>query len=63
LNAANEIAVGAFLKNRISFISIPEVIKNIMDRHLVVENPNLYDILKIDNWARKTAIRLIGLAG
>lgn len=63
LNAANEIAVGAFLKNRISFISIPEVIKNIMDRHLVVENPSLYDILKIDNWARKTAIRLIGLAG
>ncbi|MDM8523606.1 1-deoxy-D-xylulose-5-phosphate reductoisomerase [Desulfococcaceae bacterium HSG8] len=52
LNAANESAVYAFLDHRISFIEIPAVILNTMERHTVIENPALPDILEADAWAR-----------
>jgi 1-deoxy-D-xylulose-5-phosphate reductoisomerase len=55
LNAVNEIAVGAFLKNRISYVQIPEIIKNTMEIHDVVEHPDLPDILEADRWARTQA--------
>ena len=53
LNAANEVAVQAFLKHRISFVKIPEIIRETMERHTVVNDPSLDDILEADRWARE----------
>lgn len=55
LNAANEVAVEAFLNNRISFVKIPEVIKETMDSHMTLTSPGLSDILEADRWARERA--------
>ena len=59
LNAANEVAVAAFLENSISFIKIPEVIEKTMEHHVVVTDPTLSDILEADRWARKQAEDLV----
>ena len=59
LNAANEIAVQAFLKQSISFERIPKVIAKTMDRHSVVDRPPLSDIIEADRWARKQAKEII----
>ncbi len=61
LNAANEVAVEAFLQQRISFVEIPEVIKQTMDRHAVFKQPTLAEILEADKWARGQACKLISL--
>jgi 1-deoxy-D-xylulose-5-phosphate reductoisomerase len=59
LNAANEVAVAAFLENSISFIKIPQIIEKTMEHHVVVSDPTLSDILEADQWARKQAEDLI----
>jgi 1-deoxy-D-xylulose-5-phosphate reductoisomerase len=59
LNAANEAAVEAFLRGRISFPKIPEVIRETMDGHEVVRNPSLPDIVEADRWARVQADKWI----
>jgi 1-deoxy-D-xylulose-5-phosphate reductoisomerase len=59
LNAANEVAVQAFLKHRISFVKIPEIIRETMERHTVVNDPSLDDILEADRWAREHAEMII----
>lgn len=59
LNAANETAVQAFLDQRLSFDKIPEVIKETMNRHSVLEHTRLSDILESDKWARIEADKVI----
>lgn len=59
LNAANEVAVAAFLENRLSFIKIHQIIEKTMEHHSVVTDPTLDDILEADQWARKQAEDLI----
>jgi 1-deoxy-D-xylulose-5-phosphate reductoisomerase len=55
LNAANEVAVTAFLDERLAFPEIPEVIRRVMGRHTVVSDPTLEDIIGADAWARGEA--------
>lgn len=55
LNAANEIAVNAFLEERIPFPRIPALIEDVMGQHKVVTSPVLSDIIDVDAWARQTA--------
>jgi 1-deoxy-D-xylulose-5-phosphate reductoisomerase len=55
LNAANEVAVEAFVNRRINFPQITETVRRTMDAHRVVEHPTLEQILEADAWARKTA--------
>jgi 1-deoxy-D-xylulose-5-phosphate reductoisomerase len=55
LNAANEIAVEAFVNRKINFPQITEVVRRTMDAHKTVLHPTLEQILEADNWARKTA--------
>ncbi|MDY6905047.1 MAG: 1-deoxy-D-xylulose-5-phosphate reductoisomerase [Thermodesulfobacteriota bacterium] len=55
LNAANEIAVAAFLDEQIRFGRIPAVIETVMERHTVVTNPSLSAIKEADVWARACA--------
>ncbi|MEK6645601.1 MAG: 1-deoxy-D-xylulose-5-phosphate reductoisomerase [Candidatus Firestonebacteria bacterium] len=52
LNAANEIAVRAFLHKKIKFLDIPRIIKKVMDKHKFVVNPSLDKIIEADKWAR-----------
>lgn len=59
LNAANEIAVAAFLSKKIKFIEIEEIIKKAMNSHKVVENPTLDDIINIDKKVRKEVEEMI----
>ena len=44
-NAANELAVKKFLQEKIRFLDIYEIIRQSMDRHKVIQNPNLDEIL------------------
>lgn len=52
LNAANEIAVDLFLKEKLSFIEIPKLIEKVLERHNPLREYNLEDLLEIDKWAR-----------
>ncbi|MCB5711937.1 1-deoxy-D-xylulose-5-phosphate reductoisomerase [Lactonifactor longoviformis] len=47
-NAANEMAVGKFLKKRIGFLDIYRIIEESMGRHQVVSNPTVDEILEIE---------------
>ena len=55
LNAANEIAVQAFLDGTIGFMDIPRVIQSVMHRHKPAETLTLEVILEADIWARTEA--------
>ena len=57
LNAANEVAVEAFLENRLAFTDIPVVIGRVMASHQTLDAPTLEDILHADSWARQTVTR------
>ncbi|MDX2448095.1 MAG: 1-deoxy-D-xylulose-5-phosphate reductoisomerase [Desulfobacterales bacterium] len=59
LNAANEVAVHAFLEHRLSFDQIPLVIEKSLAKHTNQPAPSLEDILTADQWAREAASRLI----
>jgi len=58
LNAANEVAVSAFLERRISFPRIWQSVEQVMDRHTNVAHPDLDAILRADQWARTEAKKL-----
>jgi 1-deoxy-D-xylulose-5-phosphate reductoisomerase len=55
LNAANEMAVNAFLHRRINFPQISQLVGRVMDRHAVISHPCLEQILQADAWARREA--------
>ena len=59
LNAANEVAVAAFLREDIRFTTIPMLIKKVMDQHSVTDADSLDAVLSADSWARKAADRLL----
>ncbi|OQX95746.1 1-deoxy-D-xylulose-5-phosphate reductoisomerase [candidate division KSB1 bacterium 4572_119] len=59
LNAANEIAVNKFLNKKIQFTQIVGFVKLAMEKHSIVFNPNLEDILAADIWARNFVKRVI----
>lgn len=55
MNAANEIAVDAFLNRAIGFTQITEVVERVMGSHEVQADPTLEQILSADAWAREHA--------
>mgnify|MGYP006284979195 CR=1 FL=1 len=55
LNAANEIAVGAFLDNRIGFTKIPNVVESVLAGYDAFVPANIADILALDSEARRRA--------
>ena len=59
LNAANEIAVYAFLRKEISFMRIFEIVKKVMEQHQSVPNLSLEVIREADQWSRRCAASLI----
>ena len=59
-NAANEVAVAAFLQDAIAFSRIPDIVIHALDRHPVIADPSLEQILDADRRARETAKKMIG---
>ncbi len=57
LNAANEVAVEAFVNKQITFPDISAVVRRSMDRHQVVAHPSLEQIIAADAWARTEAAK------
>ena len=55
MNAANEVAVAAFLDRRLRFPDIWHVVEEVMNRHTAIAHPNLDAILEADRWARREA--------
>ena len=51
LNAANEALVEAFLQRRIRLTDIPVLVTKVLDRHDLIPEPDLADILAAANWA------------
>jgi len=52
LNAANEVAVSMFLKEKITFVEIPILIEKIMEKHDNIYTNNIEEILEIDKITR-----------
>ncbi|QEK53258.1 1-deoxy-D-xylulose-5-phosphate reductoisomerase [Pedobacter aquae] len=59
INAANEVVVAAFLKERIGFLQMSDIIERCMDRVSFVENPILEDYFETDKQTRIFAEELI----
>ena len=54
-NAANEVAVEAFVNRKITFPQITAMVRRVMNAHQHVEHPVLEQILEADAWARREA--------
>jgi 1-deoxy-D-xylulose-5-phosphate reductoisomerase len=59
LNAANEVAVWAFLDKRIKFTDIAKVIEKTMKKHKPLKKYTLEDILSVDNQSRVEAEKIV----
>jgi 1-deoxy-D-xylulose-5-phosphate reductoisomerase len=59
LNAANEVAVEAFLKRRIGFREIHRIINKIMQKHNNRRATEIGEVLEVDRWAREQTSSLI----
>ena len=55
MNAANEVAVEAFLNKQIPFTGIPVIIEEVMNAHRIEDAADLKQIKRADDWARQTA--------
>jgi 1-deoxy-D-xylulose-5-phosphate reductoisomerase len=55
LNAANEVAVEAFIEESVTFTAIPLLIKRVMEEYEVKSAHTIEDILMADHWAREKA--------
>jgi 1-deoxy-D-xylulose-5-phosphate reductoisomerase len=59
MNAANEIAVAAFLDRKMRFPEIWRIVEQVMNRHTPVAHPDLDAILGADQWARAQAMECV----
>ena len=59
LNAANEVAVAAFLEGRLGFLGIPRVIGAVLERHVIRPAEALAAVLEADRWARVVADEML----
>jgi len=59
LNAANEVAVAAFLTGKTGFLDIYSIIEKTMQAHTVKIQPELADLYRCDAWARDFAAKLL----
>lgn len=59
MNAANEVAVEAFLIDRISFVKMPDLIEKVMNAIPYIDKPGIEDYSNTDKEARKLALSLL----
>jgi 1-deoxy-D-xylulose-5-phosphate reductoisomerase len=62
LNAANEIAVQAFLMGATNFYGITDCLSAVLERHEGIGRPALPDVLAADEWARQAAREILNLS-
>ena len=55
LSAADEIAVGLFLERKIGYMDIGRVINRVLEDHEVSSEPDLEELVEVDQWARVRA--------
>lgn len=60
LNAANEIAVQAFLNHHLRFVDIPRLVAQVMEEHDIHPLTSIEDVLEVDTWARARGRQLCG---
>ena len=60
MNAANEVAVAAFLDRRGTYLGIAECVEAVMERHVREEVDSIAQLKEVDRWARKEAEALLG---
>ncbi|MHB9146754.1 MAG: 1-deoxy-D-xylulose-5-phosphate reductoisomerase [Symbiobacteriia bacterium] len=60
VNAANEVAVAAFLAGGVDFLGIPRTVERVMARHTTAPADTLQAVLQADAWSRLEATRLLG---
>jgi 1-deoxy-D-xylulose-5-phosphate reductoisomerase len=59
MNAANEVAVEAFLAGRVRFGMISRAVDRTIRLHQIETSPTLADLLEADRWARRTALAVL----
>ena len=59
MNAANEVAVEAFLAGRLGFLQIVETVEAVMEGHRLVAHPDLDELIEADHEARRVAADLV----
>lgn len=59
MNAANEVAVEAFLEGKIGFLGIPEIIEKTLEKSDFILQPGIGDLMESDRRARELAAQLI----
>ncbi|HEY8875766.1 MAG TPA: 1-deoxy-D-xylulose-5-phosphate reductoisomerase [Desulfosporosinus sp.] len=59
MNAANEIAVLAFLHKKVTYLGIQKIVERVCSEHNVLDNMDLGSILDADTWARRRALELL----
>ena len=58
LCAADEVAVNLFLSQRLKFVDIANVVRQVLEEHQVVTHPSLQEIVTADAWARERVAKL-----
>ena len=63
INAANEVSVDQFINKKLPFLEINKIIMGVLNdknyKKYAIRNPrSIYQIIKIDQWARETATKL-----
>ena len=56
LNAANEVVVEAFLKNKITFLQMPDFIEKTMQKVTFIEKPTMDDLIRTNAEARNITL-------
>lgn len=59
MNAANEVAVSAFLKGQIHFLDIYDIIEKTMMKRTCILEPTLEELFEEDRWARAYAVGIL----
>jgi 1-deoxy-D-xylulose-5-phosphate reductoisomerase len=59
LNAANEVAVAAFLDEKITFLQIEDMIEKALSKHDLILNPDLSIIHEVDKETRQYVYSLL----
>jgi 1-deoxy-D-xylulose-5-phosphate reductoisomerase len=60
LCAADEVAVGLFLKEQLRFTEIPVIVEKVLEKHDSISHPSIEAIKAADNWAREMALKVTG---
>jgi len=59
LNAANEVAVEAFLAGRLPFLAVVETVARVLARHAAAPLGSVEEALEVDDWARRAAREIL----